>query len=121
MQETLLDYQCIWFVWLLVTEKKTLWPELSSILECGVEAWCLGGDFNVTRMADERPPIGRNTRGMRLFNNFIDSANIMELPLQNGRFTWSREGGLASRSLLDRFFIYNKWEEVFENRVSGKA
>lgn len=34
--------------------------------------------------------IGRNTRGMRLFNNFIDSANIMELPLQNGRYTWSR-------------------------------
>lgn len=27
---------------------------------------------------------------MRQFNEFIDSANIMEIPFQNGKFTWSK-------------------------------
>ena len=81
------------------------------------------GDFNVTCWAHVNLPIGRNTRGMRLFNNIIDSANIMEIPLQNGRYTWSREGGSPLRSLLDRFFINDKWAGEFEKHsiLSSKA
>ena len=75
-------------------ERRLIWPELLSILECGVE--------EISKLFTGLT--GRNTRGIRLFNNFIDSVNIMELPLQNGRYTWSREGGSASRSLLDSFF-----------------
>ncbi|TYK31266.1 hypothetical protein E5676_scaffold455G005560 [Cucumis melo var. makuwa] len=41
--------------------------------------------------AHERFPIGRSTRGMSLFNKFIDSVTLMEIPLQNGRFAWSRD------------------------------
>ena len=67
-------------------------------------------------------PVGRSTRGMRQFNSFIESANIMEIPLQIGKFTWSREGGTAARSLLNRFFINSKWDGEFENsRVTRKA
>ena len=59
---------------------------------------------------------------MRQFNAFIDSATLMEIALQNGKVTWSREGGTAARSLLDRFFINNKWDDEFENsRVTRKA
>lgn len=68
-------------------ERRHVWPELLPSLECSEEAWCMGGDFNVTNWACKRLPIGRNTRGLRLFNNFVDLANIMEIPLQNGRFT----------------------------------
>lgn len=46
----------------------------------------MGGDFNVTRWVHERLVIGRNTRGMRIFNFFIDSANTMEISLQNGKY-----------------------------------
>ena len=46
----------------------------------------------------------------------------MEIPLQNGKSTWSREGGTAARSLLDRFFINSIWDDEFENsRVTHKA
>lgn len=46
----------------------------------------------------------------------------MEIQLQNGRYTWSREGCSASGSLLDRFFINEEWDEAFEHtRVSRKA
>ena len=106
----------------VVIERKFVWPELQTITECGEEAWSLGGDFNITRWVYERFPVGRSTRGMRQFNAFIDSANLMEIPLQNGKFIWSREGGTAARSLLDRFFINSIWDDEFENsRVTRKA
>ena len=81
------------------SERKLIWPELSALT---AEAWCLGGDFNITRWAHERSPFGRNTRSMHHFNKFIAAVNLTELPLQNGRFTWSMDGSSLSRSLLDR-------------------
>ena len=47
----------------VVIERKFVWPELQTITECGEEAWCLGGDFNITRWAYERIPFGRSTSG----------------------------------------------------------
>ena len=88
-------------------ERKHLWEELFSLVAYCAEAWCIGGDFNITRRIQERFPQGRVTRGMRKFNNFIDMSQLMEIPLSNGRFTWSREGRGPVRSLLDRFFISN--------------
>ena len=103
-------------------ERKLIWPELSSLSQCLAEAWCLGGDFNITRWAHERFPLGRSTRGMSLFNKFIVSVNLSEISLHNGRFTWSRESDSPSRSLLDKFLINKDWDDLFENsRVSRKA
>lgn len=73
------------------------------------------GDFNITRRIQERFPQGRVTSGMRNFNNFIALAQLMEIPLGNGRFTWSREGSVASQSLLDRFLISSRWDDTFAN------
>ena len=53
---------------------------------------------------------------MRNFNIFIKENNFMEVPLSNGRFTWSSEGEVISKSLIDRFLVSNKWEEAFEKR-----
>ena len=38
---------------------------------------------------------------MRKFNDFIYQANLLEVPLCNGRFPWSCEGSSVARSLLD--------------------
>lgn len=54
---------------------------------------------------------------MKKFNRFIDSAALLEVPLSNGRFTWSREGLNVSRSLIDRFFIFKDWDDMFENTM----
>ena len=75
---------------------------------------CVGGDFNITRWAHERYPLGRSTGGMLLFNKFIELVNLMEITLQNGRYTWSREGGSPSRSFVDRFFISKDWDDLLE-------
>lgn len=95
-------------------ERKHIWPELQALAVYCTNAWCLGGDFNITRAIHERVPTGRLTRGMKKFNKFIEKAHLMEIPLSNGRFTWSREGIRISRSLLDRFFMTNEWDEAFE-------
>lgn len=59
---------------------------------------------------------------MRKFSSFIEAANLMEVPLSNGQYTWSREGRSISRSLIDRFFITKVWDEAFENsRVIPQA
>lgn len=84
-------------------ERRFLWPELSSLSDYRVEPWYLGGDFNITRQAQERFPLGRVTKGMRKFNNFISVVNLLEIPLSNGRFTWCREGVVISRSLIEYF------------------
>ncbi|KAE8637486.1 hypothetical protein CSA_016968 [Cucumis sativus] len=60
--------------------------------------------------------MGRASRDMRNFNIFIKENNFMEVPLSNGRFTWSSEGEVISKSLIDRFLVSNKWEEAFEKR-----
>ena len=36
-------------------ERKLVSPEILTITECGEEAWCLGGDFNITRWVCEVP------------------------------------------------------------------
>ena len=102
-------------------ERKLVWLELSSLDACSSGAWCVGGDFNITGWVHERFPFSRSTKGMSLFNKFIDIVNLIEIPLQNGWFTWSREGISPSRSLLDRFFINQEWDVLLENsRVSRK-
>lgn len=100
-----------------------VWPELISRSYYCLEAWCIGGGgFNITGFAHERFPFGRVIKGMQKFNCFIESTNLMEVPLSNGRYTWSWEGSSVSRSLIDRFFVTKAWDEVFENtRVTRQA
>lgn len=103
-------------------ERRFVWLVLVSLSGYCTGAWCIGGKCNITRWAHECFPLEKQTRGMRQFNNPIDSLNIWELPLQNGRCTWSREGSSISRSLLDPFFIDKEWDEISENsRVGRKA
>ena len=46
---------------------------------------------------------------------------MLEIPLSNGKFSWSREGRSVSRSLLDRFLVTDDWDESFaDTRASRK-
>lgn len=92
-------------------ERNILRAELSSLAEVCVEPWSLGGDFNSIRQRQERFPMGRATRDMRKFNRFIEETNLIEIPLSDGRFTWSREGETSARSLIDKFLVSNNWEK----------
>lgn len=50
---------------------------------------------------------------MRLFNSFIASANLLDVPHQNASFTWSNFRESASHSLIDCFLVTNAIMDKF--------
>lgn len=51
--------------------------------------WCIGGDFNEVLFSNERSRGGRRTRGTKLFGDFVDKYNLLDVPCPSPRFTWS--------------------------------
>lgn len=51
--------------------------------------WCIGGDFNITRLPSERSRGGHLYPSMVDFSYFIFDQGLMDLPLVGGSFTWS--------------------------------
>ncbi|GKC12130.1 RNA-directed DNA polymerase, eukaryota [Tanacetum coccineum] len=62
------------------------------------------GDFNEVRSADERFGSIFNARGATIFNSFIASGGLVEVPSGGYSFTWSHKSA-AKMSKLDRFFV----------------
>jgi len=48
------------------------------------------------------------------FSDFIDSCNLIDLPLEGGRFTWSSHEEMPVLSRIDRFLFTCDWEEHFQ-------
>ncbi|XP_026428390.1 uncharacterized protein LOC113324282 [Papaver somniferum] len=60
--------------------------------------------------------MGCNTasRGMRDFNKFCDSLELIDLPMTGGKYTWSSTtGNNYAKSLIDRFIINAAWDSQF--------
>jgi hypothetical protein len=68
------------------------------------------GDFNVVQGVEERRIVGSLSRvlGADLFNRFIYTDVLVDLPLLGRRFTWYRGDG-HSMSHLDRFVLSENW------------
>ncbi|GAU29337.1 hypothetical protein TSUD_227080 [Trifolium subterraneum] len=67
-------------------------------------AWCVVGDFNAIRNAEERCSLVRTPSYSSVdcssFNLFIDGSNLIDLPLFGRKFTWYRDdGSCMSRGL----------------------
>ncbi|KAL8543610.1 hypothetical protein ACS0TY_004253 [Phlomoides rotata] len=74
-------------------EKEHLWETIKLVVEQYDDRnICLVGDFNSIRDANER--VGRreevNVRDIKLFEDFISSSGLIDLPLGGRRFTWYR-------------------------------
>ncbi|GLT67250.1 hypothetical protein SLA2020_395710 [Shorea laevis] len=84
--------------------KVLLWEELAGrVLEEG-GCWLLAGDFNAVWNVSERKGRMRETQDMQDFNHFVESMGLMDVCLQNRKFTWYKLDG-SSMSRLDRFFM----------------
>ena len=97
-----------------------MWEEIGAIRGIWEEPWCLGGDFNIILSQRERSRQGRITSAMRRFAQIIDDLGLVDLPLQEGLFTWS--GGLNNQSWarLDRFLMTLSWLDQFSNVIQGR-
>ena len=49
------------------------------------------------------------------FSDFISEQGLVDLPLEEGTFTWSNSKEVVSHSRLDKFLLSSDWEEHFLN------
>ncbi|XP_073265516.1 uncharacterized protein [Populus alba] len=86
--------------------KKELWEYLANFKTSISKPWCLAGDFNETLFPSDRKRRSRISSAMISFKNCIDCCELIELPLNGKKFTWSR-GNAAS--CIDRLFVSGDW------------
>ncbi|KAG6737957.1 hypothetical protein POTOM_059489 [Populus tomentosa] len=84
----------------------SLKKELANFKTSVSKPWCLAGDFNETLSPSNRKGGSRISAAMISFKNCIDCCELVELPLNGKKFTWSR-GNAASR--IDRLFVSGDW------------
>jgi len=94
-------------------EKVEMWEELINVkLGEACRQWCVFGDFNAVRKINERRglnPIGNTKlREMQGFNNFIESMELVDVPLIGRKYTWYKENGKA-KSRIDRVLVSLEW------------
>ena len=96
-------------------EKIQLWEELITIKSGeACRQWCVLGDFNAVRKVSERRglnPSGNTAlREVQGFNKFIESMELIDVPLIGGKYTWYKENGTA-KSRIDRVLVSLEWME----------
>jgi hypothetical protein len=91
------------------------WEELSSIRQRWAVPWCIVGDFNAIRTLSERLGCTRFNPFMHSFSDWIDSHNLIDLPLVGGCFTWSSGTTPPSMSRIDRALISLDWEAHYSD------
>ncbi|KAL4202189.1 hypothetical protein AMTRI_Chr02g262430 [Amborella trichopoda] len=89
------------------------WSEFDLVASLAHPIWCLGGDCNITRWSHKRNSTSQISQGMVEFSDFITRNNLLYIPLQGNRFTWSNPSSQPSLSKLDRFLFSTDWEEKF--------
>ena len=51
--------------------------------------WCCIGDFNIVRFPSKQRGGSHLTSAMKKFSKFIEDLQLIDLPLEGGRYTWS--------------------------------
>ncbi|GFZ20781.1 hypothetical protein Acr_28g0014860 [Actinidia rufa] len=100
-------------------ERKLLWEELLQLKISFTDPWCLGGDLNEVRADAERSGYLDPSPGMEDLIEFINVAELHDLPLVGRRFTWTNFQASIKLSRLDRFLVSFDWCEKFNIRQWG--
>ncbi|KAD3640900.1 hypothetical protein E3N88_30123 [Mikania micrantha] len=86
------------------TERRQLWQELLHIKNSNVGSWIFMGDFNTIRIPSDRSSGAPIDKSAKEFNEFIIKADLGELNMCGGKYTWMKDDGSAL-SKLDRFLL----------------
>ncbi|GKC51091.1 RNA-directed DNA polymerase, eukaryota [Tanacetum coccineum] len=89
-----------------LSEKKMLWDYLQFTIENWAGEMIIMGDFNEVRTQEERFGSIFNSNGAAIFNHFISSSDLVEVPMGGCTFTWVHKSD-SKMSKLDRFLISN--------------
>ena len=87
-------------------ERQIMWEELSSMRENIELPFIFIGDFNEVLKLEERKGGVGCCRSIEEFNQWVNSLQLVDLPLGGRKYTWSRG---KSMSRLDRCLVDNEW------------
>uniref|UniRef100_A0A2N9FRJ8 Reverse transcriptase domain-containing protein n=1 Tax=Fagus sylvatica TaxID=28930 RepID=A0A2N9FRJ8_FAGSY len=77
--------------------------------------WCIVGDFNAIRNPSERLGCQSFSPSMHSFSDWIDSHQLVDLPLVRGPYTWSSGTTPPSMSRIDRALVSLDWEAQYSD------
>ncbi|GJW55867.1 RNA-directed DNA polymerase, eukaryota [Tanacetum coccineum] len=100
-----------------MSEKRDLWDYLCSMINRWDGETVVMGDFNEVRTEQERFGSSFNILGANVFNKFISSAGLVDIPLGGYSYTWAHKSA-SKMSKLDRFLISEGLSIDFPN-LSG--
>lgn len=98
-------------------ERRKLWRELGDVMSLWDMPGVIGGDFNATRLVEDRNRGNRITKEINEFNRFINNWNLVDLPLTGAKYTWSNFQEFPTCSRIDRLIINNKWDEYYPDPI----
>ncbi|XP_050238155.1 uncharacterized protein LOC126687642 [Mercurialis annua] len=85
----------------ITSERVLFWQELRLLLDVPMII-LLSGDFNEILRPDERLNCVGYLPSMLAFHDFINSAELIDLPIHGRQFTWKKS---TSKSRIDRFLV----------------
>jgi exonuclease III len=97
------------------SRKDDFLDELKTIKPVPNVPWLIIGDFNLIYQASDKNNLNLNRRLMGKFRRALDECELMEISLQNRRYTWSNERENPTLVRLDRAFCTAEWEVAFPN------
>ncbi|XP_071689313.1 uncharacterized protein [Rutidosis leptorrhynchoides] len=95
------------------TLKRKFWESLELTMQENFEEWILYGDFNEVRKSSGRKNCIFMEHRARMFNEFIDKVQLIEIPLGGMKFTRICDEGIKY-SKLYRFLVSEKVAATWE-------
>ncbi|KAL4309519.1 hypothetical protein GQ457_01G007660 [Hibiscus cannabinus] len=89
--------------------------ELTGMLSTLQVPIIVGEDFNTIKTREEKKVVVADEWSMRKFNEFINSNELIDLPMDGNQFTWFRGGSQVSPSKSDRFLVSTELLTLFPN------
>jgi hypothetical protein len=87
--------------------------ELASLRPSSSISWLLLGDFNLIYEARDKNNQNLDRRLMGRFRCTLDRCELLELALQNWKYTWSNERQDPTLVRLDRAFCNKEWDLIY--------
>ena len=95
------------------TDKDVFLNELRASQPAANDPWVCLGDFNLIYQARDKNNCNINRSHMRKFRQALDACELLEIVLQNKKYTWSNGQRNPVLVHLDRVFCNKEWEDMF--------